>query len=293
MISKLTIAAGFALALLAGTASAETIKVGVTPGPHAQILEKVKEVAARDGLELEILEFSDYVVPNQALNDGDLDANSFQHEPYLDNQIRDRGYKIETVAYTVNFPMGVYSKKYKSFDEVPDGATIAIPNDPTNGGRALLVLQANGLIKLKPEIGLKATPADVVENPKNIQFAELDAAQLPRSLDDTDASVINTNYEWDTLAPGEQWRHSHNYVHHTYTNVLGLDHDIGYRVARLSEEQPWHPKWLLGNVVNTFVLATLFEWGVGVHDSNIADAYFDSDPSKLKTELVPPLLKKI
>ena len=194
MISKLTIAAGFALALLAGTASAETIKVGVTPGPHAQILEKVKEVAARDGLELEILEFSDYVVPNQALNDGDLDANSFQHEPYLDNQIRDRGYKIETVAYTVNFPMGVYSKKYKSFDEVPDGATIAIPNDPTNGGRALFIFADQGIIKVDPDKGLSVGPADITENPKNFNFIELDAAQLPRSLDDTDASAVNSNY---------------------------------------------------------------------------------------------------
>lgn len=194
MISRLTVAAGLAFTLLAGTASAETIKVGVTPGPHAQILEKVKEVAARDGLELEILEFSDYVVPNQAVNDGDLDANSFQHEPYLDNQIRDRGYKIETVAYTVNFPMGVYSKKYKSFDEVPEGATIAIPNDPTNGGRALFIFADQGIIKVNPDKGLSIGPADITENPKKFNFIELDAAQLPRSLDDTDASAVNSNY---------------------------------------------------------------------------------------------------
>jgi linoleoyl-CoA desaturase len=104
--------------------------------------------------------------------------------------------------------------------------------------------------------------------------------------------VINTHYEWDTVCPGEQWRHSHNYVHHTFTNVLGLDHDIGYRVARLSEEQPWHPKWLL-NLPNTFWLATLFEWGVGVHDTNIADAYLEMDRSKLERELVPPRMRKI
>ena len=105
--------------------------------------------------------------------------------------------------------------------------------------------------------------------------------------------VINTNYEWDTMAPGEQWRHGHNYVHHTFTNVLGLDHDIGYRVARLSEEQPWHPKWLFGNLVNTFFLATFFEWGVGVHDVNAADAYFENDISKLEVDLIPALAKKI
>ncbi|WP_026620700.1 D-methionine transport system substrate-binding protein [Ensifer sp. WSM1721] len=192
-MKKLILAAAFA-ALGAGTALAETIKVGVTPGEHAQIMEKVKEVAAPKGLDIEILEFSDYVVPNQALADGELNANSFQHQPYLDNQIADRGYEIVSVGLTITTPMGVYSNKVKSLDELKDGATIAIPNDPTNGGRALLVLASKGLIKVNPDAGLKATPADVTENPKNIQFAELDAAQLPRSLADVDAAVINTNY---------------------------------------------------------------------------------------------------
>lgn len=181
-------------ATLTGTAQAETIKVGVTPGPHAQIMEKVREVAAPKGLDIEILEFSDYVVPNQALADGELNANSFQHKPYLDNQVADRGFEIVSVAYTVNFPMGVYSRKVKSLEELAEGATVAIPNDPTNGGRALLVLADKGLIKLKEGAGLKVGPADLAENPKNLSFAELDAAQLPRSLDDVDAAVINTNY---------------------------------------------------------------------------------------------------
>lgn len=191
---KIGLAAGVALALLAGSAFAETIKVGVTPGPHAQILEKVKELAAKDGLDIEILEFSDYVVPNQALSDGELSANSFQHKPYLDNQVADRGFAITDVAYTVNFPMGIYSRKYKSFDELPEGATVAIPNDPTNGGRALLVIADNGHIKLNAEKGLRVTVADITENPKKLNFIELDAAQLPRSLDDTDASAVNSNY---------------------------------------------------------------------------------------------------
>ncbi|ASY70520.1 MetQ/NlpA family ABC transporter substrate-binding protein [Sinorhizobium fredii] len=193
-MKKFLLAASLALAFAAGAASAETIKVGVTPGPHAQIMEKVKEVAAGKGLDIEILEFSDYVMPNQALADGELNANSFQHKPYLDNQVADRGYDIVSIAYTVNFPMGVYSKKVKSLEELADGATVAIPNDPTNGGRALLILADKGLIKLKEGAGLKVGPADVVENPKNLTFAELDAAQLPRSLDDVDAAVINTNY---------------------------------------------------------------------------------------------------
>ena len=174
-MKKLIIAAAIA-ALTAGTALAETIKVGVTPGEHAQIMEKVKEIAAPKGLDIEILEFSDYVVPNQALADGDLNANSFQHQPYLDNQIADRGFDIVSVGTTITTPMGVYSNKVKSLDELQDGATIAIPNDPTNGGRALLVLASKGLIKVKEEAGLKVTPADITENPKNITFAELDAA---------------------------------------------------------------------------------------------------------------------
>jgi len=181
-------------ALISVPALAEDIKVGVTPGEHAQIMEKVKEIASTKGLNIEILEFSDYVVPNQALADGDLNANSFQHQPYLDNQIADRGFDLVSVGKTITTPMGVYSKKVKNLGELADGATVAIPNDPTNGGRALLVLAKEGVIKVKPEAGLKAGPADIIENPKNIQFSELDAAQLPRSLDDVDAAVINTNY---------------------------------------------------------------------------------------------------
>ena len=181
-------------ALISVPALAEDIKIGVTPGEHAQIMEKVKEVAAKKGLNIEILEFSDYVVPNQALADGDLNANSFQHQPYLDNQIADRGFDLVSVGKTITTPMGVYSKKVKTLGELADGATVAIPNDPTNGGRALLVLAKEGLIKINPDAGLKATAADITENPKHIHVAELDAAQLPRSLDDVDAAVINTNY---------------------------------------------------------------------------------------------------
>ncbi len=191
---KLIVAAAIAAHFFASAALAEDIKVGVTAGEHAQIMEKVKDIAAKKGLNIEIVEFSDYVVPNQALADGDLNANSFQHQPYLDNQIADRGFDIVSVGTTITTPMGVYSKKVKSLDELKDGATVAIPNDPTNGGRALLVLASKGLIKVDAAKGLKVGPADVTENPKNIQFAELDAAQLPRSLDDVDAAVINTNY---------------------------------------------------------------------------------------------------
>jgi len=170
------------------------IKVGVTAGPHAQILEQVKKVAEKDGLKIQIVEFSDYVQPNAALAAGDLDANSYQHKPYLDQQIKDRGYKLVSVGYTVNYPIGLYSKKVKNLTDLKEGAKFGIPNDPTNGGRVLLVLQDKGLIKLRPEAGLKATPLDVIDNPKKLKFVELDAAQLARSLDDLDAAAINTNF---------------------------------------------------------------------------------------------------
>lgn len=180
------------------------LKIGVTAGPHAQILEQVKKIAEKDGLKLQIVEFSDYVQPNAALAAGDLDANSYQHKPYLDAQIKDRGYKLTSVGYTVNFPMGIYSKKVKSLAQLKEGAKVGVPNDPTNGGRALLLFQDQGLIKLRADAGLKATPLDVVENPKKIKFVEVDAAQLPRTLDDLDAAAINTNYALSSgLNPGK------------------------------------------------------------------------------------------
>ena len=193
-LKKLTLAALLSLAALPAAAQTQTIRIGVTPGPHAQILEAVKPLAAQKGLDIKLIEFSDYVVPNAALAAGDIEANSFQNQPYLDNQKADRGFKIETVALTVNFPIGVYSKKHKSFEALPNGATISIPNDPTNGGRALLVLQDKGLIKLKDNVGYQPTPLDITDNPKKIKFVEIEAAQAPRVLDDVDAAVINTNY---------------------------------------------------------------------------------------------------
>ena len=182
------------LAVVAGAAQAETIKIGVTPGPHAQILEAVKPIAAKSGLDIQIVEFTDYVIPNAALDAGDLQANSFQNQPYLDNQKADRGYKIESVALTVNFPLGVYSKKYKSWDAVLQGATLSIPNDPTNGGRVLLLLQDKGVLKLKQGVGFKPTVADIVDNPRKFKIVEVDAAQTARTLDDVDAAGINTSY---------------------------------------------------------------------------------------------------
>jgi D-methionine transport system substrate-binding protein len=183
-----------ALAAFTGIARAETIKVGVTPGPHAQVLEAAKKVAAGKGLDIQIVEFSDYVVPNAALDAGDLQANSFQHQPYLDNQVADRKFKLVSVGNTINFPMGIYSNKVKSWDEVKTGASLAIPNDPTNGGRVLILLRDKGIIKLKDGVGFKPTLLDISDNPKKLKIVEVDAAQLPRTLPDVDVAGINTNY---------------------------------------------------------------------------------------------------
>ncbi|MCA0919933.1 MetQ/NlpA family ABC transporter substrate-binding protein [Pseudooceanicola nanhaiensis] len=183
-----------ALALTATTALATDIRVGVSPGQHGEIMEEVAKVAAKDGLNIDVVEFSDYVVPNQALADGDIEANSFQHRPYLERQMADRGFDLVEVGTTINTPMSLYSNEFKSPEEIPDGSTIGIPNDPTNGGRALLVLQQKGLLKLADGVGLVPTVLDITENPRKIKIQELDAAQLPRSLDDLDAAMINTNY---------------------------------------------------------------------------------------------------
>ena len=185
------------LLLIAAAAPAiaqETIKIAVTAGPHAQIAEVAKKVAERDGLKLQIVEFNDYIQPNAALDAGDVQANSYQHLPFLQSQIQARGYRISAVGNTVTFPMGFYSKRYKSLADLPAGAKVGIQNDPSNSGRALALLQKYGVIKLKPTAGISATVQDVVENPKKLQIVQIEAAQLPRSLDDLAASAINTNY---------------------------------------------------------------------------------------------------
>ena len=174
---------------------AKTLKVGATAVPHAEILEAAKPLLEKEGITLEIVEFNDYVQPNLALNDKELDANFFQHEPYLKNFMDEhKEVKLKNAAGIHIEPMGVYSRKIKKLDELKDGATIAIPNDPTNGGRSLLLLEKAGIIKLKDGVGEKATVNDIAENAKHIKFQEVEAAQVPRTLDDVDAAVINSNF---------------------------------------------------------------------------------------------------
>ena len=176
-----------------GTA-ARPLRVGVTSGVHAQVLERVTGVVAPKGLVIKIVEFGDFIQPNVALAAGDIDVNVYQHKPFLDNQIRDRHYKFTVAGRTVLTAMAVFSTKYKKLTDLPNGARIAIPNDPTNGGRSLLLLAQNGVIKLAPGADLRATVADIVENPKRIRIVELEAASIARALGDVDAAVITGNY---------------------------------------------------------------------------------------------------
>lgn len=190
-----------------GTSAAhaeDALRVGVTAGPHAQIGEVVKQVAATRGLEVKLVEFSDFIQPNAALDSGDIDINIYQHRPFLDSQNSMRGYKLTPVGDAVVQQMGVYSKHHDTLDALPDGARIAIPNDPTNGARALLVLQAAGLIELKSGVTVTASPFDIAKNPKKLKIIEIEAAQLPHSLVDVDAAAINSAYAVQAgLSPSE------------------------------------------------------------------------------------------
>jgi len=174
--------------------SSNVLRVGATPVPHVELLNQVKDKLADEGIELEIIEFTDYVKPNLSLNDGEIDVNFFQHLPYLEDFNEERGLNLVPVAGIHVEPMGLYSEKIASFEDLPEGAVVSIPNDAVNGGRALLLLESAGLIQLDPDAGLEATEADIIENPKKISVQAIEAAQLPRTLADVDAAVINGNY---------------------------------------------------------------------------------------------------
>ena len=175
-------------------ADLQPVVVGASPAPHAEILEAAKPLMAAKGYDLQIQEYTDYVIPNQALDGGDLDANYFQHKPYLDSFNEQNGTHLAS-AGTIHYePFGIYAGKTTDLSALPDKATVLVPNDVTNEARALLLLEAQGFIKLKEGAGLEATPNDIVENPKNLDIVELEAAQLPRSLADCDIAVINGNY---------------------------------------------------------------------------------------------------
>ncbi|MBB1633256.1 MetQ/NlpA family ABC transporter substrate-binding protein [Cupriavidus sp. UME77] len=221
----------------AAMAQEQTLRVGTVSGPDAQVWQVVQKVAKREGLNIKVVEFNDYVQPNAALDAGDLDANSFQHQPYLDSQVKQRGYKMVSVGYTYISPLGIYSQKLKSPKDLPQGAKVAVPNDPSNENRALLLLAAQGVIKLKSGVGtngVNATPLDVSDNPKKLKLVELDAAQLARSLPDVAAAVINTNY---ALAAGLQPTRNAialEDIHSPYANIIA--------VRTQDKDKPWVKK---------------------------------------------------
>lgn len=172
----------------------KTIKIAATPTPHGEILAEAKKILEKDGITLEIKEFTDYVQPNMVVDGGEMDANFFQHKPYLDDFNAENKTKLVSIAAIHYEPLGLYGGKIKSLDALKDGATIAVPNDTTNEARALLLLEAQGIIKLKEGVGVKATKQDIVENKKNVKIEEFEAAQVSRHLDEVDFAVLNGNY---------------------------------------------------------------------------------------------------
>ncbi|MFJ8534905.1 MetQ/NlpA family ABC transporter substrate-binding protein [Streptomyces sp. NPDC093591] len=224
-----------------GSDASGTLTVAATPTPQGEILGYIKDnLAKKAGLELEIKEFTDYTLPNTAVQQGEVDANYFQHQPYLDDFNKKNGTDIVAVPNaTVHLePLGVYSQGVKKLTDLKKGATVALPNDTTNEARALKLLEANGVIKLKAGVGYEATPKDIASNPKNLQFKELEAAQLPRSLGDVDAAVINGNYALEAdLSPAKDAIAAESPKDNPYGNFLavkkGNEHDP--RVRKLAK----------------------------------------------------------
>ena len=236
MMKKL-LASVAVLAAFTGAAQAESISVAATAVPHAEILEFVKPALAKQGVELKIKVFTDYVQPNVQVAEGRLDANFFQHQPYLDSYNKDRKSSLVTVPDGKIHvePFGAYSKKIKNIADLKNGALVAIPNDPSNAGRALLLLQKQGLIELKDPKNITATPIDIVKNPKKLKFRELEAALLPRALDDVDLALINTNYAIEAKLNPTQDALFIEGAESPYVNILAAraDHAKDPRITKL------------------------------------------------------------
>ena len=208
------------------TTETVTLKVAASPTPHAEILEQVKPILAEQGIDLVITEYGDYIVPNTAVDEGDEDANYFQHTPYLEQFNAENGTDLVSAGKIHYEPMGIYAGKTASLEELPDGATIAVPNDATNEARALQLLAAQGLIEIDPEAGLNATPNDITSNPKNLEFTELDAAMIPNTIEEFDLNVINSNYALQAgLNPAEDALASEDAASdaaQTYANIIAV-----------------------------------------------------------------------
>ncbi|MBI0002225.1 MetQ/NlpA family ABC transporter substrate-binding protein [Bartonella sp. W8122] len=221
--------------VLAHAEDKTSIKLGTMEGEESEVWKVAAQEAKKQGLNIDLVFFSDYALPNEAVNAGDIDANSFQHKPYLDAQIEQRGYKLSVVGYTVLFPMGVYSHKIKDLKHLRDGAVVGVPNDPSNGGRALRLLNDMGFIKLKDPNNVLASKLDIVENPKKLEIRELDAGMLGRAIDDFDIAIVNTNWALTTgLKPDKDaiaWEKSEN---NPYNNIIV--------VRTADKDEPWVKK---------------------------------------------------
>lgn len=226
----------------------QTIRVGIMSAEDEEVWAVVSQEAAKQGLTLELVVFNDYTQPNEALENSELDANAFQHKPYLDNQVKTRGYHIVPVGYTAVWPIGLYSKKYKSVAELPEKAVIGVPNDPSNEGRALRLLEEQGVIKLKPEAGILATPTDIVENAKQVEIKELDAGIVGRSIEDLDAAVINTDWAIKSNLTQDDRVASEAVEDNAYRNFIA--------VKQGRESEPW-VKTLVAAYQNDTVKETL------------------------------------
>ncbi|RDU62077.1 MetQ/NlpA family ABC transporter substrate-binding protein [Helicobacter sp. MIT 14-3879] len=224
------------------------LKVGATPVPAAEILEFAKPLLAKEGINLIVQSFTDYVTPDVALNEGSSDANMYQHKPFLEKMNKDRGMNLVALKPIYIVPLGFYSKKFKTLDSIKDGSTIALPNDPTNYSRALILLHDNGLIKLKDSTNLNATEFDIVDNPKKFKFHPVDAAMLPKILDGVDSAVINANY---ALQAGMSIKEAFFYENNKsiFVNILATKkgNEKNINILKLQEI-------LLGKEVRDFIL---------------------------------------
>ena len=236
------------LALDTAHAEQKIVRVGIMSAEDEDVWAVVAEQAKAKGLDVKLVVFNDYTQPNEALENGELDANAFQHKPYLDNQIRARGYHIVPVGFTAVWPIGLYSKKHRSVSDLPAGAVVGVPNDPSNEGRALRVLESQGLIKLRPDAGILATTQDITSNPKNLAVKELDAGIVGRSIDDLDAAVVNTDWAFKTGLTPQDRIATEAVDNNPYRNFIAVK--AGH------ENDPW-VKPLVESYENDAVRATL------------------------------------
>ncbi|SDI30958.1 MetQ/NlpA family ABC transporter substrate-binding protein [Paraburkholderia phenazinium] len=247
-------------------AAPQTLRVGIMSGEDEDVWRVVAANAAKQGLTIKITTFSDYTQPNEALSEHDLDANSFQHKPYLDAQVKARGYKIVPVGFTYVQPIGLYSRKVKSVADIPDGATIAVPNDPSNEGRSLLLLQAQHLITLRADVGLLPTARDIADNPKHIHIKELDAGIVGRAIGDVDAAVINTDWAIKAGIKIPQERIAQEQVNgNPYRNFLAVNEKDANSPWVKTLVQSYQQPNVAAEILSVYHGATLPAWNEASH----------------------------